>query len=447
MSVPAIKTKQPEEVQTEFERLLAEEGYLAIPKVGDTITGKVLAIEKNRVYVDIEGYRPGIVRGPELIGMGYEINDLEPGTEVEATIIDLENESGQVELSFRHAGAVRAWETLRELMRVGTILPVKILDANKGGLTVRLHSLAGFMPVSQLAPEHYPRVSGGDKQKILEKLRSYIGTSMQVKVIDVSEPEEKLIVSEKTVWEDEQRGVLAAYDAGDEVEGAVTAIADFGVFVKFPPKGAKEGETMLEGLVHISEIAWQRIDHPKDILEVGDTVRAKIIGIEGSKIFLSMKSLIEDPWARVAKKYNVGDRVTGTILKENPFGFFVELDKEIHGLAHISELADRPVRDLHEIAKPGDTLEWRIVSIEPDQHRLGLSLKEESAESDETETIEKAEAKKEEAAESIEQKTEVEADTPVGDEKAEKKSEPEIAEPVKEGQPEADTPPEQKTAA
>lgn len=376
---PKLKEKKQKEATSAFEELLAEPGFLAIPKVGDVVKGTIISATKHAVRIDIENYRTGVVRGPELTDATTEYESLKPGDQVEATVIDLENEIGEMELSFRFAGAMRAWEKLRALMQDGTVLPVKIIEANKGGLMCRVNNVAGFMPVSQLAPDNYPRVTGGDKQKILEKLRSFIGKSMDVKVIDVNESEEKLIVSEKAVWEDEQRGVLASYKVGDIIEGEVTAIADFGAFVKFQPKDepVTEEKGQLEGLVHISEIAWQRIDHPRDILKVGDQIKAQIIGIEGSRIFLSIKNLIDDPWKHVHEKYQLGQMVTGKILKENPFGFFVELDPEIHGLAHISELADHPVKTLDEVAKPGDTLDWKIISIEPDQHRLGLSLKKE----------------------------------------------------------------------
>jgi ribosomal protein S1 len=209
-------------------------------------------------------------------------------------------------------------------------------------------------------------VAGGDKAKILEKLKLFVGKSMDVRVIDLNEGEEKLIVSEKAVWEEKQKNVISKFKVGDIIEGDVSALADFGAFVKFD---------ILEGLVHISEIAWQRIDHPRDLLKVGAKVKAEIIGIEGSKIFLSMKKLIQDPWKAVASKYKVGQKITGKVLKINPFGFFVELDPDIHGLAHISELASKPVTDPGEIAKVGEEKEFMIVSIEPEQHRLGLSLK------------------------------------------------------------------------
>ncbi|MBI4714091.1 S1 RNA-binding domain-containing protein [Candidatus Uhrbacteria bacterium] len=352
--------------QTDFQKLLEEGNYLNVPKVGDVVTGKVIGAGRREIRIDIEGIGTGVVRGRELFAESKEYNNLTPGEEVQATIIDRENENGEMELSFRFAGQQRAWEELRRLFTTGQTVQTKILEANKGGLIVRVQNIAGFLPVSQLSPEHYPRVSGGDKNKILEKLKSYIGESMDVRVIDVNETDEKLIVSEKSIWEDEQKNVISQYKVGDTIEGEVTAVADFGAFVKFDA---------LEGLVHISEIAWQRIDHPRDLLSIGQTVKAEIIGIEGSKIFLSMKKLIKDPWANVNEKYRVGDIVEGTILKVNPFGFFVELDPEIHGLAHVSELSQEPVSDATTISKPGEKMSFRVVSIEPDEHRLGLSLK------------------------------------------------------------------------
>lgn len=377
----------------DLKTLLADKTYLQIPAPGDVVKGSVISVARNEIRVDINGYKTGIVRGREMFEESSEYSELKPGDEVEATVIELENENGEVELSFRFAGQQKAWDNLRTLLESGEIVPAKIIEANKGGLLVRVNYITGFLPVSQLSPDNYPRVSGGDKTKILEKLKSFVGKSMDVKIIDANERDEKLIVSEKVVWEEQQKGVLEKYNAGDVVEGMVTAVADFGVFVKFDN---------LEGLVHISEIAWQRIDHPKDLVKVGDTVKAEIIGIEGSKIFLSMKKLIEDPWSDVTKKYKVGDVVEGLILKANPFGFFVELDKDIHGLAHISELSTKPVKDLSEIAKPGEKKKFMVVSIEPEQHRLGLSLKAlnektpRTAKKDEKE--EKAEEAKEEAA-------------------------------------------------
>ncbi|MFH1315773.1 MAG: S1 RNA-binding domain-containing protein [Candidatus Uhrbacteria bacterium] len=376
-----IDTDQP---MTKFEKLLVDGDYLKkIPQAGDVVVGKVISTSRREVRLDIEGVTTGVVRGREVFAESGDYAELEPGAEIEATVIDIENENGEMELSFRFAGQQKAWEELRKLFISGEIVPAKVVEANKGGLIIRLNNITGFLPVSQLSPDNYPRVSGGDKQKILDKLKSFVGTNMDARVIDVNEAEEKLIISEKAVWEERQKDVISQYKIGDLVTGTVTAVADFGAFVKFDS---------LEGLVHISEIAWQRIDHPRDLLKVGDEVKAEIIGIEGSKIFLSMKKLMADPWQGVYEKYKINDIVQGTILKINPFGFFVELDSDIHGLAHVSEMTKSPGTDIHKLGKIGETREFRIVSIEPNEHRLGLSLKLD-------EETEEAEAKPEAEAE------------------------------------------------
>jgi small subunit ribosomal protein S1 len=338
-----------------------------LPRVGTIVNGIVLSVAKNEVQVDIDGIATGVVRGYELIDESGEYSHLKIGAEVAATVLELENEQGLVELSFRSAGHKRAWDNLRTLYTSGQITSVKVTEANKGGLMVVCGNVSGFMPVSQLCPEHYPRIQGGDKNRILERLKQYIGEPFDVKVIDLDESEEKLIVSEKAAWEEKQKDVIGSYNVGDIIEGTATVITDFGVFVQF-------GEG-LEGLVHISELAWQRIDNPHDIVASGQKVKAEIIKIDGSKIFLSMKKLIEDPWKNVEERYRIGQRVTGKVLKINPFGLFVELDPEIHGLAHISELSTKPISDPSEIAQPGETRDFVVVSIEPREHRLGLSVK------------------------------------------------------------------------
>lgn len=379
---------------SELQQLLEEQDqYLAVPALGDLITATIISTKGREVRLDVNGLTTGVVRGRELFTEGGDYDNLKAGDKVEATVIDLENENGEMELSFRWAGNKKAWEDLRETLAEGEVMEAKVLDANKGGLIMKVKHLSGFLPVSQLAPEHYPRVSGGDKQKILDKLKEFVGHKMRVKVLDLNESDEKLIVSEKAVWESEQKNIIDKIEVGQVVEGEVTALADFGAFVKFHPEG--DENTSLEGLVHISEIAWQRIDHPKDVLKSHQTVKAEIIGIEGSKIFLSMKKLVTDPWHDVEEKYKIGDTVEGTILKVNPFGFFVELDPDIHGLAHISELSNKPVSDPKSIANEGDKMSFKIVSIEPQEHRLGLSLKDmgKKEEKEESKEEEKTEGK------------------------------------------------------
>ncbi|MFA6027513.1 MAG: S1 RNA-binding domain-containing protein [Patescibacteria group bacterium] len=369
----ATKTKNPlsdEKQNSLMGKLLEEQKELKIPEVNAIIEGKVITASKNEVHLDIDGIACGVVRGPELFDESGEYTSLKIGDKVSATVLELENEDGELELSFRQAGHKKAWDELERLMREGETIDAEVLDANKGGLIMRVSRISGFLPVSQLTVEHYPRVEGGNKSKILERLQSYAGQKFKVAIIDVDEADNKLIVSEKSAWEDQHKAIIAKYKVGDCVEGRITGVVDFGAFIEFG-----EGDDKLEGLVHISELAWQRIDDPRKFVKVGDPIKAQIISIDDSKISLSIRRLQKDPWAEVVKKYTVGQKIKGVVLKINHFGAFVELDKDIHGLAHISELSSKKINDPSEIVKIGDEYEFKIISIEPQNHRLGLSMK------------------------------------------------------------------------
>lgn len=374
MPVTAIKPlkKGPQAVvplahgSSEMAELLSRNEGALQPKIGDLISGKVLSISKNGVVLDIGGRLTGLVRGKELDDESGEYSKLSVGDEGEATILELENEQGMLELSFRQAGHRKAWDYLQKLFESGETIDAKIIDANKGGLMVKVGNVEGFLPVSQLTTEHYPRVEGGDRNRILERLKTYINQTFKTKVITVKEQEEKLIVSEKQAWEKEQNELLARYGLGSVVDGVVTGVVDFGAFVEF-------GDG-LEGLVHISELAWQRIDNPQDIIKVGDRIKAKIIAIDDGRVSLSLKQLSPDPWRDVATKYKVGQVVAGKILKISPYGAFIELDKDIHGLAHISELTRKSIHHPSEVLKVGESRDFKIISLEPGAHRLGLAL-------------------------------------------------------------------------
>jgi small subunit ribosomal protein S1 len=348
---------------SEFAKLLEEKQFTAIPKPGDVVKGHVISVTKAEVHLDIGGYRAGVIRARELYNESTEYGNLKIGDEVEATVLEIENEMGELELSFRFAGQQRSWSSLNDQMSQGQTVEAIVVDANRGGLIVRVGHTMGFLPVSQLSSENYPRIPGGDKSKILDKLKSFVGRALPVKVLDVNPQEEKLIVSEKKIDEDVQATKVNTHLVGEVVEGPITAIADFGAFLQFA-----DG---LTGLIHISELAWQRVDNPTEVVKVGDVVKAEIININGSKVFLSMKRLTPDPWKSVEDKYKVGQKVKGKIKKISSFGLFVELDPEIHGLAHISELGLTP--DAVAALKSGDELDFTIVSLKPSEYRLGLS--------------------------------------------------------------------------
>jgi ribosomal protein S1 len=409
--------EKKEEELSEFGALL-EKDTIKIPQIGDVIKGKVITASKSEVKLDIDGVLMGIVRGPEMYNEVPEFTDLKPGDEVEAAVIDEENEKGLLELSFRLVGQEKAWVNLRQALKDKTTVKVKIIDANKGGLLSRYCQIDGFLPVSQLAPDNYPRISGGDKSKILEKLKSFVGQEFEVTVMTLSEEDNKIIFSEKDVWNKKQKPALDKYKIGLTVEGKITAITNFGVFVSF-------GEN-IEGLIHISELAWQRIDSPSEMYKVGDKITAEIISIDGAKVFLSAKKLLKDPWLEASAKYQIGQVVTGTILKVNPFGLFVKLDDEIHGLAHVSQLSVNAKDKITDLYQANEVRDFEVVSISPSEHRLGLKLasakssaektekaktkttkKEKKDEEATEEKIEKAEKKevKEEAVEKKEKKT------------------------------------------
>jgi len=377
------KNQNSDSSNEDFEKLLEKDNFQP-PKAGDLIKGSVITASKAEVRLDIGGFMTGVVRGPEIYEEDDDYANLEFGDEVEATVIDPENENGEIELSFRVAGQEKAWGGLIDAYEHKTNIIIKIIDANKGGLLVKYKQISGFLPVSQLAPENYPRVSGGDKGKILDKLKSFVGRTFEVKVMNIDEKEDKIIFSEKDAWNEKQKDVISKYKIGTKVEGKITAITDFGVFISF-------GES-LEGLIHISELAWQRIDNPGDLYKVGETINAEVIGLENSKIFLSAKKLLQDPWENIGEKYKMGQIVKGLILKVNPFGLFIKLDADIHGLGHISQLKLTPKQKIGEKFKAGEEMDFEIVSMEPKDHRLGLAYHEDKKTS---ETPEKNKEKEE----------------------------------------------------
>ncbi|NCN25682.1 30S ribosomal protein S1 [Candidatus Falkowbacteria bacterium CG10_big_fil_rev_8_21_14_0_10_37_14] len=346
---------------------LIDESIVSIPQEGDTVTGIVISASKSEVKLDINGVMTGVVRGRELYYESADYAKLQPGDTLEATVVEVENENGELELSFRHAGQEKTWLTLTESYEQKINIKVRVKEANRGGLLVSYHQISGFLPVSQLSPENYPRVAGGDKNKILEKLKSIVGKELDVQVITLDRKDEKLVVSEKNAWQEKQKDVISKYKVGDAVEGDITAVTNFGVFVSFADN--------LEGLIHISELAWQRIDDPSDIYKVGDRIKAEIISINGSKIFLSAKKLINDPWQNIQEKYKLGENYKGQIIKINPFGLFVELDQDIHGLAHVSQISLAAGQKIDDCYKIGETHEFTVMSIEPNEHRLGLTIK------------------------------------------------------------------------
>jgi len=343
-----------------MQTLLAE-GKFDIPKTGDVIEATVIAIKPQTIYLDLKNFKTGIILGKEIKQNPSEFKNIKVNDVITVKIVDLENEDGYTEVSLLKAGEEKKWQALKEKMENGEIIEAKVLKANKGGLMIEVDKIEAFMPVSQLSSAHYPRVEGGNKQKILQELNKLVNTILKLKIIDLDPREKKLIVSEKSADEKKLKKALEKYKVGDVVEGLITGIVDFGVFVKFDE---------LEGLIHISEIEWQIIDNPGDFFKVGDKVKAKIVEIEGDKVSLSTKALKENPWEKVRDKYKSGQIVEGKVTKFNPFGAFVKLDKNIQGLTHISEFGtEKKMKETLEIDK---TYNFKIISIKPSEYRMAL---------------------------------------------------------------------------
>src|SRR3989344_1604952 len=372
--MPRMKSESLAQYQINMEEVLAKHDDLAhVPEKGEVLNGTILEKTSNALYIDIGRFGVGVIYGKELFDDLDTFKRSKIGDTVQATVQEVDNEDGYIELSLRTATREISWEELRRKLNEDAVFESEIIDANKGGLIVRVNGVTGFLPVSQLAPDHYPRVEGGDKSKIQERLQSYVGQMFKLKIITIDQENEKLIVSEKAAVSDEISATLEHLGQGKTVSGVISGIVDFGVFVKFEENGQE-----LEGLVHISELAWQRIDNPADFVSIGEKVEAKVIGIDnGLRISLSIKQLQDDPWLKAAEKYKVGDQVKGEILKVTLFGGFVQLDKDIHGLVHVSELPQEIQKDPTAHLHIGDVMNFTIISLEPKEHRLGLSLKAE----------------------------------------------------------------------
>lgn len=349
--------------------LLKDSPTLVIPNPGDLIEGKVIDASKNRILVDIGGVNIGIISGKETRDSMDTLKDLKSGDAIFASVLEQEDEEGFVVLSLRKASQERSWKKFVDAHETGEVINVTAAEANKGGLLLEMDGIKGFIPVSQLAPLHYPRVNGADANLILQKLKKLIGIPLSVKIITLDRENGKLILSERAAFQEERQTALKALKVGAAMEGKISGVVKFGIFVAF------EG---LEGLVHISEIAWGHVSDPSQFGKVGDQVKVQVIGIEGDKISLSMKRLTEDPWKDAAAQFQVGSTVKGEINRIAPFGAFLKLTDDINGLIHLSEMEKEdgsPVSDPSDVLNVGDVVEAKVIDVNLDEHRIGLSLK------------------------------------------------------------------------
>lgn len=339
--------------------------------IGSMVEGKVVARDRAALYIDLGIQGTGVIYGREFYQVKEAIKNLQIGDVVHAKVTELENEEGYRELSMQDATKDIGWKKIQDLKDNEEVIPVKITGVNKGGLLTSVNGMAAFLPVSQLSAENYPRVADADKTKILKELQKFIGKTLEVKVLDLLAAENKLILSEKAKTEQLFKKILENYKKGDLVEGKITGIADFGAFIKFPAND-ESPENSIEGLIHISELDWQLVQNPGEVVKVGEVVKAQIININNSQVFLSLKSLKPNPWEEVQEQHKKGDVIKGKVISFSPFGAFVEVMPKIRGLCHISEFASQ--QEMEESLKAGESYKFEILLIEPKEHRMSLKL-------------------------------------------------------------------------
>ncbi|MBI2676679.1 MAG: S1 RNA-binding domain-containing protein [Candidatus Yanofskybacteria bacterium] len=333
-----------------------------LPKRGDVLTGEIISSSKGGIMIDLGSLGTGVIYPSEFYDNPSLHKSLKKGDSVSVVLLELENEEGFREVSLRQAQMTTAWDDIKEKKEKGEVIQTQILNINKGGLIVTVNGIQGFLPLSQLGPEHYPKIEGGDTTKIVQALQKFRGQTFTVKILDFSETEGKLIVSEKAILTDKLKEEVAKFKVGDVVEGTVTDITDFGAFIKITEN--------IEGLIHISEIDWKIVENPRDYMTTGEKISAKIVNIDNGRISLSLKALREDPWEKIEESLKVGQTVEGEIAKITNYGLLIKINDQIIGLVPANELANK--KDWSP--KTGEKISVAIVSIEPKDHKMLLTI-------------------------------------------------------------------------
>ena len=332
------------------------------PVLDDVVEGPVVAIGRARVFIDLPPYGTGIIYGREYLSAREALKNVNIGDTVTAKVVGTDNAEGYIELSLREARQAVIWNEAEQAMQKKTVFELAVTDANKGGLIINWNGLAGFLPASQLAPAHYPRVPDGDKDKIFTELKKMIGTKFEVMVITASPKEQKLIFSEKGAGQTERGSLVEKYKVGDTLDGIITGATEFGVFVKL-----EEG---LEGLVHISEMDWALVENPKTRYKVGEPVKVKVIEIKDDKISLSIKALLDDPWKAAGMKYKKDQKVDAVVIKYNKHGALVSIKEGVAGLVHNSTFPTEA--KLREKLELGKNYNFQITLFEPKDQKMTL---------------------------------------------------------------------------
>lgn len=344
-----------------------EPELLSFFREGELVEATLLKKEPRACYFDLGHGGMGRVYGAELLNARNVVKNLNTGEKINAKIVSVEDEGGYIELSLSQADRQKAWGTIQELRDKEEVIKVMVSGVNTGGLLAEVGGMKAFLPVSQLSNEHYPRVSDGNRDKILEELKKFVGTELSVKIHDFNPRANKLIISEREVSNENVKELLSKYEVGQVIDGIVSGVANFGAFVRFVENPS------IEGLVHISELEHFLIEHPKEVVTIDESVKAKIIEMKNGRVFLSLKALKPNPWDTIEEKYKEAQEVNGTVQKFNPFGAFVNLEEKIQGLIHVSEFGS--VEEMKKQLEPGRSYRFTIFSLKPTEKRLILKLK------------------------------------------------------------------------
>ena len=356
--------------QTMESLLNEQELNVDLPQPGEIRSGVIASISHNQILVSIGAKSEGVISGRELEQLSpKEREALKVGQEIKVFVISPEDSGGNVVLSFKRAQEQISWDNVDKLLEDSSVIESKITGFNKGGLIVTVEGLRGFVPSSQISALRRTQVTGDTPEQRWQKM---VGQPITVRVIEVDKERRRLILSERAASTETRQSikerVLDELEEGKVYTGRVTSLADFGAFINV--NGA-------DGLVHLSELSWEHITHPREVLEVGQEVKVKVINVDRDKkrIGLSVRALQEDPWRARVQKYSVGQLVEGVITRLTKFGAFARLEGDIEGLIHISEIADHRIEHPKEVLKEGDVKSLRVIRIDADQHRIGLSLR------------------------------------------------------------------------
>ncbi len=356
--------------QTMESLLNEQELNVDLPQPGEIRTGMIASISPSQILVSIGAKSEGVVSGRELDALTPEDREvLKVGQEVHVFVLNPEDDNGNVVLSLKRAQEQMSWENVEKLLEGDTTIDSKIIGFNKGGLIVAVEGLRGFVPSSQISAMRRSQSTGDTPEQRWQKM---IGQPISVRVIEVDRERRRLILSERAASTESRQSikerVIEELEEGKIYTGRVTSLANFGAFINI--NGA-------DGLVHLSELSWDHIDHPREVLEVGQEVKVKVINVDKEKkrIGLSVRALQDDPWRSRVEKYSVGQLVEGVITRLTKFGAFARLEGDIEGLIHISEISEHRIEHPKEVLKEGEVKSLRVIRIDPDQHRIGLSLR------------------------------------------------------------------------